>query len=132
MFIQGASLVPQPAQLLLETCTSLSLRNLRTVLDGTLAEMRHYKAPEPEGGYTSEDLKRHLTRPGHGVWLVEKYEPLFSDRTPQEFWHLSDLMTVSLTLPNTLPSLGRTEGPGKGCSRKGDRKHRIKISERGD
>ena len=84
IFIQGV-LVPQPAQLLLATCTSVSLRNLRTVLHGAFAEMRHDKAPEPEGGYTSEDLKRHLTRPGRGVWLVEKHQQLFSDRIPKEF-----------------------------------------------
>ena len=71
----------------METCASLSLRNLRTVLSSTLAEMRRDHAPEPKGGYTSEDLKRHLTLPERGAFLVEKHTHLFSDRTPQELSH---------------------------------------------
>ena len=86
---EDLSLIPKSdEQLMVETCASVSIRNLGVLLDCTLREMRNTGMPEPAGGYTSENLKDYLSL--HGLFLLEKHTELFSDKNPEASHHVSE------------------------------------------
>ncbi len=44
----------------METCTSISVRELFSVLEKAICDLRRSGVEEPVGGYTSEQLRKHL------------------------------------------------------------------------
>ena len=71
-----------PGHLLVESCYSISVRNLRSVLEATFADM-HTREVDGCGidMFTSEDLKIYLKKAS--IFLPEKHMPLFSDDFPE-------------------------------------------------